>query len=318
MKRVALINPLPGALAHYQHRLSDVLCGLGAHVTSIDVTSIEGLPGIGSKLKATWTAIRHPYGAENPRNFDRIVVLWPTYGYLDLLRWRGATNVSLVFHDPLPLRRQVGLSGGSAALARQVPGGAKIIVHSAYAGEVLRLRNLPAQHQLPLPMARPHVDRKNTTRVLVLGQFKRARDLTVLVSLAPLLRQRGYEPHIVGRGWPAVPGWAVVDRFLSEEELDEQIVSAACVLLPYKRLFQSDIAVRCAEHVVPVVGPAQSNVADLYGGHWPGSLQEDAPPQSWVSAVEAVTALEVGDLAARAQTAYGEACDRWKAWLDAN
>ena len=148
-------------------------------------------------------------------------------------------------------------------------------------------------------------------------QMPELSGLDLLRTLAPGLRSLGLRPVIRGRGWPPVDGWDVRAGFLSEDAFDEAIGQAACVLLPYRLLFQSDVATRAAELGVPVVGPASSNVSDLFGATWPGAVPEGAPPTDWLSRTAAVAAWQPEDVLLRAsrQFVLGEAA--WRSWLDA-
>ncbi|WP_241483851.1 hypothetical protein [Rhodococcoides fascians] len=100
--------------------------------------------------------------------------------------------------------------------------------------------------------------------VRVFGQFKRDRDVSALIEIAQQLPGNLiFEIH--GRGWPEIEGWDVKSAYLSEDELDSLIRSSAVVVVPYKRFYQSGIAVRCVELGVPFVGPSVGSLIDLVG-----------------------------------------------------
>jgi glycosyltransferase involved in cell wall biosynthesis len=155
--------------------------------------------------------------------------------------------------------------------------------------------------------------------VLVLGQHKDTRDLDLLSSLGPVLRSRGLHPRIVGRGWPSVPGWDVDARFVSDEEFEALLRSSAVVLLPYTKVYQSDVAVRAAECAVPVVGGATTNVAQLYGADWCGLVSGTGgrPPEvaDWVAALERVLASTESEVQPRVASYHADALTAWERWL---
>jgi glycosyltransferase involved in cell wall biosynthesis len=125
--------------------------------------------------------------------------------------------------------------------------------------------------------------------VLVLGQYKPARDLDVMAAIAPALRAAGWEPTVAGRGWPKIPGWRLIDRFLSEDEFRQLLASAAVLLLPYRFYFQSGVALRGLEAGVPVVGRNTGFLSSILGANFDGAVDDWDDPDSWVAAVGAAS-----------------------------
>ena len=73
---------------------------------------------------------------------------------------------------------------------------------------------------LPLPICEPAANgnqQASEPTVRVLGQFKPDRDLEALAEIARECPPT-WRLEVKGRGWPAVAGWNVTDRFLSEDE----------------------------------------------------------------------------------------------------
>lgn len=292
---VWIYNPLPEALHHYEEALFDVLSAAGIQARSAEAPSVEVL-GASKWGRAKAALAELGAHAQDGRQSGHLIVCWPTYGLLEpalwLPTWRGST-VSIVVHDPSPLRRQLGMGrfaaalGGRAARASHL----RVVAHSEVAAQRLRTIGWGDPALLPHPLFRARARALPASgepgTVLVCGQFKPARNLALLTELGPLLRGRGYRTVIAGRGWPTVAGWEVIDGFLSEAELDLRIGQAATVLIPYNRFYQSGIAVRAVELGVPVVGPDHPFLAGLFGLTWPGLVGGDEAAD-WVDAVAEV------------------------------
>ena len=132
---VGLVNPLPRALAHYQAALATTLQASGAEVSLQRSVSVELGGNRVAKACAVAAAI-HERRSRPSRDVDKLLVLWPAFGYLDLALWntRG-TDSAVIIHDPLPLRPQFGLSRASATMARLSRHRPEVIVHSLAANE---------------------------------------------------------------------------------------------------------------------------------------------------------------------------------------
>jgi glycosyltransferase involved in cell wall biosynthesis len=318
---VSIYNPLPNTLHHYQIALVDVLTSAGIANRSAGAPSVE-VHGM-SASERTQAAIRDLSAhLRTARGGGHVIVCWPTYGLLEPVLWLASwrrSNVSVIVHDPTPLRPQIGMGrvasavGGVAGRARSVD----IVVHSQAALRQLEAMGWARPTMLPHPVCRPPSTsdhRRDARTVLVCGQYKPARDLELLVSLAPELRNRGYRLLVVGRGWPKVAGCEVDDRFLSEHDLDQQIAGSAAVLIPYSHFYQSGIAARALELGVPVLGPRHPFLTDLFGAQWPGLISAGHGAVAWADGLANVTHSSAGLAALSA--AYRDRCEReWAEYL---
>jgi hypothetical protein len=190
-----------------------------------------------------------------------------------MIRILVAGNAAVVLHDPKPLVRAIGYDSVSVALGRLLIGrDMRIVVHSNVArNDVLsRWRNAPvvriAHPVLPAEDYRNQPVSRGTIRVL--GQYKADRDLDLLRDISAETGGE-FSLEITGRGWPEVDGWEVDDRFVSESELSELIRSAKVVVIPYRRFYQSGIAIRCIENGTPVVGLRSEALTELLGAESP-------------------------------------------------
>jgi hypothetical protein len=300
-----VVNPLGAALHHYQ---SELLTVLEDSDTSTSVIAFPE-PSTGTGGRVSWlvryVAALAWAGARARRAGGRLLVVWPVLGYLDLvlLRVAAGRRSSLVMHDPVPLVNATGYGRVSRQVGIRLGGGVQVIVHSEAARRALdpalsdeQVALLP--HPILPPRAGAHDARGRGTRpvVRVLGQYKPDRDLQALSVVAERFGDSAVlEVH--GRGWPDVAGWQVQSSFVPESELDQLAASSDVVLIPYRRFFQSGIAIRCLEHGTPVVGPAGSSLEDLYG---PDSALLVAHDHDWARAVEHAVARGRAEAAAAA------------------
>lgn len=278
--RVLVLNPLAAALSHYTRALEETLGGLGADVSVASVPEPSAADGSASRWLFVYlkTLFQH-----RDLHHDVVIAAWPTLGYWDfpMLRIALGSPVNIVIHDPHPLVNARGYGHTARALAASRFVGGSALVHGDHAlAEVLSDTRLPVS-LLPHPMtavAQSTEVRSNHTVVRVLGQYKPTRDLAVLDEV----RRRcpdDWTFQILGRGWPDVAGWERRDVFLSEDDFTAAVRTASVVLIPYRRFFQSGIAVRCLENGVPFVGPADSSLCDLVGSgsDWLAAGVEDWP-----------------------------------------
>lgn len=308
--RVLVVNPLGGALAHYTQELTHVLEATGAHVDVVHIPE----PSSGGGSAAHWvksyiaalTQARHARGP--------VVVTWPVLGYVDVLiitLLLGA-RASLVMHDPRPLVKARGYGrvwqrlGG--IVARR-----SLLVHSEQARAAVGDRRLRERARLvPHPMLPPSApDRPDAEGpVRVLGQYKPDRDLEALRQIADALPGSALE--VVGRRWPEVRGWSVRPHFVPEEQMDDLIAESSVVVVPYKRFFQSGIAVRCLEVGTPFVGPAGTSMTDLLSANSSLLALDD-----WAAAVR-YAQTEAGNTESRKAGAryYQRTCVAWNDWID--
>jgi hypothetical protein len=305
---VWLVNPLPIALHHYERELLDVLgtCqGLSARsddAVTVEMTDGEA-PSRPRRAAATLRA-RSRRGSPGAR-----LVLWPVFGLADIATWwRYRPGTWVVVHDPKPLRRQVGMGRigtmiGGVASRHEVG----VIVHSTPAQDVLTAKRWNTV-VLPHPIKRPDPQAGTPGRRLtVLGQWKPTRSLEPLRRLAAV-GEWGDRRDVVGRGWPDIAGWAVDSRFISEAELTERIDAAACVVLPYHRYFQSNIAVRCLEQCTSVVGRPHPFLENLFGPDWPGLVVDE----DWAGAAARASAVSIEDLRARREDYWERCTNAWQ------
>jgi hypothetical protein len=299
-RRIFVINPLGVALRHYTAALVQHLTDAG--IDSEEFSVLEPSQSGKSRLHwlAAYTAILLSVGRRTRKRHspERVLVTWPVLGFLDLLIVKVLCGNSgiVVYHDPRPLVRSLGSSRTVAALVGLVKKRPAMLVHSKGAAQAMRDVGLAdGLALLPHPMfpAGEPTDghargpaTENRPRVRVLGQYKADRDVDLLRSLAGRIGSK-YCLDIVGRGWPTVPGWNVDARFVSEGELDELIATSGVVIIPYKRFYQSGIAIRALEHAVPVVGRAETSLRELYGPHSRLLITEEAETSGTASEIEA-------------------------------
>lgn len=299
---IAIFNPLPSALFHYERETREVVEALGYHVVILPAVSAES--GGGTLRKAA-DLVRHIRSVRLAvRSVDTtILVLWPTLHWLEFLLWsrftwrfqpRPRQRVLVVVHDPAPLRRQFGLHPGWATLIARLPFRRlpePIALSSSANQMIARILGRPclrATHPMLLgDQDNQRLGSSSHLRIGVFGQYKPARDLKVLKELPGCYDHDAARLVLVGRGWPIIAGWSHVDQFVSEEELRAQMLGVDVVLLPYDRYFQSGIAVRALEHGLPVVGHRTDFLEDLYGSDYPGYVEGD-DVREWREAIARV------------------------------
>ncbi|MGW9586182.1 hypothetical protein [Microbacterium sp. NPDC055455] len=304
-----VVNTLGGALAHYTRELVHDLeeSAIEVEVVAIDEPSQTNGSSL-QWLRAYIRALRFARRLRRP-----ILVTWPLLGYIDLLILRvfAGRRGSIVVHDPRPLVAAYGygrLAQAVGALVSAQP----IIVHSIQAQQAVENRRLRGSAQLVAhPMLRPiekHREAGAERLVRVLGQFKPDRDLDVLRDLGS--RMSNVRREVVGRRWPKIDGWSVRDEFVPESELAELLTSSDAVLVPYRRFFQSGIAIRCLEVGTPVVGPTGTSMDTLLG-----VASQLLAADDWVPCVEFAVSEEGLAAAANAAAAwYIRAVSDWKSW----
>ncbi|MGK3649158.1 glycosyltransferase [Pseudarthrobacter enclensis] len=316
---VYVINPLGAALHHYENEMISVLSAADVDVSTRHFEE----PSSSGKKPHEWVfayvSALLTVRRERQSSSSRILVLWPVLGYLDIvLFWFfGLKNISIVMHDPQPLVRSLGYSRSSRLIAGKFGGGTEVIAHSQKAFKIihdelpgLNVKLLPHPILPPIPAAA--TQESGVPIVRVLGQYKNDRDIKALVELGRELAS-STKLEIHGRGWPAVKGWEVIEGFVSEQRFDELMKGSSVVLIPYRRFFQSGIAIRALENGTPFVGPRQSVLAEMMGEE--SSLLIDADsPSTWISAVR--YAIEHGHGAAHlAATSWrNRSVSSWANW----
>lgn len=317
--KITLLNPLGAALAHYTETLAQLLSRCGAEITTVSLVE----PSSSGKGRLGWikdyvVALWRLRSNEAATGRSIVIQTWPMLGYWDHLIARICMErpVLVVMHDPKPLVRAVGYGRIARWVAARRCVKSQLIVHSKAAATVVNcgLRHVHPD-ELPHPMMSPQVRPRSIdgpTVIRVLGQYKADRDISAMKRIAAE-GPSDWRYEVVGRGWPAIEGWDVVDRFVEEDEFDALVRSSGAVVIPYVRFFQSGVAIRCLEWSVPVVGSGSSSLADLLGedSSW---LSHGA---SWTAAVEAAARAPLSEVTRISMRVYDDTLRRWHDWLAA-
>lgn len=262
-------NPLPITLAHYMTELSETLERAKISFRLMETRRVESGSDRLGRMHMLLNAIAN--SRTGKRQLKPVLITWPSLGLLDFRLWSSSrAKHVIVLHDPVPIRRQVGFGRVSRTLAARVSGRSPlVVVHSREAADAARTA-LPRSTVVVLPHpirseqdARPTAQPNRT--VLVAGQYKPERDLELLARLGPRLREIDATGRIIGRGWPATDGWKVSSGFLTEDDLSREIRQAAVVLIPYRRYFQSGIALRALELGTLSLSPPNSFAESTFG-----------------------------------------------------
>jgi GT2 family glycosyltransferase len=315
---VSVVNPLGGALAHYERELLDNLTAAGVEFEVF--STLE--PSVGNKTRGRWvrdylSMLSAAARSARRRSNGRLLVVWPVLGYLDVvLLALHHVRASLVMHDPQPLVRAVGYGRLSTALARVFGRHVGLIVHSEQAAFIVQrdaqsMKLTTLAHPILAP--EPKASRvESIPTVQVFGQYKPDRDVDALLEIARELKGKA-SFAIDGRGWPDVDGWEVNDRFVPEQYVDELIGRSAVIVIPYRLFFQSGVAIRSLELAIPFVGPAESSLRDLVGANsmWLAASDADG---SWARAVESAIQAPSEDAADAAMRWRQRAITDWKVW----
>jgi hypothetical protein len=314
---LVIVNPLGVGLHHYVEELAGALASRPGAVVQLSAVEPSSRP---DSSRLTW--LREYAGLlRQARRLrpSRVVIVWPTLGYWDFLLARlltGRVDTWIVLHDPRPLVYARGYGRLARRLASLRPVRAQAIVHSRSAAECVAedaaLRRsvlLPHPIKLPSPAVAPSPEA--TVVVRVLGQYKADRDVSALERVAADGPSE-WRYEIVGRGWPEVAGWEVSSRFVPEDEFDALVDSANVVVIPYRRFFQSGVALRALERSTPFVGPRGSSLAELVGAESPWLVDDDR----WLPAVRAAIA-DGGAVAHEVAAAeHARVVAAWTGWAD--
>jgi GT2 family glycosyltransferase len=318
---IVILNPLGGALHHFEREQQSVLAGERTDIVQdrIIEPSVSGR----SRLSWIWSYVRMVLAASSSSRHrsGRTVhlVLWPVLGYFDvILLGLLLKKTSLIVHDPHPLVRAIGYGKIARSLATLFANRVEIIALSQTAAteikaDVPRLKLTTLPHPIEAPAEIVAALDAGLPVVQVLGQFKKDRDVQALEHIAKHLDGSAIF-RIDGRGWPEVAGWENSSRFVPEEELEQIIASSAVILIPYRRFYQSGIAIRSLERLTPVVGPRDSSLADILGPD--SQLLAGTEYESWGVAVD--FALLGGESITRnAAFAWRKKClHEWAAWAE--
>jgi hypothetical protein len=317
---VVLVNPLEKALEHYCAKLRDTLELAGHQVNVLSTPE----PAHRQSGRLAWIRdhvrlLRQARALSRARG-ARVLIVWPSLGFLDLgvialLRM----SADIIIHDPTPLSRSIGYGPLSRLLTARLIPRTELIVHSAAAeAEVRHLAPRRRVRRMPHPLVvETHVSdrtRGDTSAIRVLGQYKADRDLDLLAALGSGELGRAFKLEILGPGWPAVAGWTVESRFLAEAELDEAIRESAVVLVPYRRFYQSGIAIRCIELGVPFVAPRVESTIELVGPDSSALVPPGAGPAAWHDAIGCAIGAGRALVAERAEKLQAHAVAEWSRW----
>lgn len=310
-----VVNPLPRALHHYQRELSSLLDSFGdVPWVQHSIGSAEiGRLGKVQKLQAAAKHVRTLRSIEGP-----FIEVWPAIGHLEAF---GVTSAggAIIHHDPVPIRQQVGYGALSvrASVLRANHVGMTAVAHSRAAERRLREFGYTSVVAVPHPILLPERRPSGGSRpVRVLGQFKPARDLDLLRVLGPMLRREGLETEIVGRGWPAIEGWNVRNEFVEEDQLTELISTSSAVVIPYRRYWQSGIAIRAFEAGVPVVGTSGGFLDELYGGDLSLLVGSNGSPTEWVERIRDASRVEEDYVVGRALAYHDSGKREWRGLIE--
>jgi glycosyltransferase involved in cell wall biosynthesis len=307
MKLIEIYNPLDKTLNHFTDRLVETLKIGELPAVILSSHKNDLIRNFISKFHALSVHFRNTRRYNNTSAVK--IVTWPLLGWWELTLWRWQSDQNFVLiHDPKPLIRQRRLSPRAARIVSRLCGLKlpHLVTMSPEANEVVK-QLFPGGriHLVSHPMRTPKVDESIplSRRVLVLGQFKSARDLDVMAAIGPLLRERGWDPTVAGRGWPSVTGWNVVSGFFSEEEFHSMIASSAVLLLPYRHYFQSGVALRALEIGVPIVGSHTGFLTSIFGTDFPGAVSNWNEPSDWLTAIQTAISSRLVQLEAAAKYA---------------
>jgi GT2 family glycosyltransferase len=320
---VVVVNPLGGALHHYQKQLESVLADAGHRCRILEVAepSVSGRGRLAYLLTYCWLLLRARLGTSQRLGRAPILVLWPVLHFLDVpfVRVLAGPRARLLMHDPRPLVKTRGSGPGARRFAELTVRRWPVIAQSHVAGEHIREDvtspgRLDPLVTLPLPICVPSPQPAAETGdpvIRVLGQFKPDRDLAALATIARSC-PTSWTLEVRGRGWPAVPGWDVLDAFLSEDEFDNAITTASAIVIPYQRFYQSAVATRAIESGVPVCGPLESSLSELLRSA-PELLVTG--PDDWTRSVQHAVALRPVDVCTIAASYRDQTVATWSAWL---
>ncbi|MFD0924691.1 glycosyltransferase [Williamsia deligens] len=311
-KSVTVANPVAATLAHFSEELQATIERAGIPTRRLDLNE----PSQASYGRVAWL-LRYYVKLLRTRlsQGGLVIVCWPPLGLFDvaLTRLLCGRGSAVIVHDPEPLVRAVGHGRLSAFLARRAKG-TTVICHSRQAQEVLAkigIASILLPHPITKPKSADQASARNT--LLVFGQYKQDRDLDLMKFLASSDLASTHRFVVRGRRWPPVTGWEVEDTFVSESEVDDLLLSASVVLIPYRKFFQSGVAVRCLELGVPFVGPDETSLMDLTGSD---SQLLAGSRADWLRAVRFAHAQGRIGADERADRYRREADRAWRAFID--
>ncbi|MGN7223897.1 glycosyltransferase [Curtobacterium flaccumfaciens] len=319
-QELVVVNPLANALGHYTAALQETLSrgSRSVHVVEIQEPS-------SGRSRISWVAEYFATLRAARRRKTPVIVLWPVLGYLDAIIMRiliGPNRSALVVHDPRPLVRSVGNGRVARWFAARLGRTTKLLAHSANARGDMREDGFTANvASVPHPVrstrrtdAASDVETPKGRVVRVLGQYKADRDTDLLTEIATSL-DSDVRREIVGRGWPSVPGWNVRSEFVDEAEMDELLRTSDVILIPYRRFYQSGVAIRALEVGTPFVGPRGSSLSDLYFRHG-RFLADDDRADTWVESIRLAMDADRDALRGELAAVQTRAASAWERLAD--
>ncbi|MDH2443001.1 hypothetical protein QDR37_03480 [Amnibacterium sp. CER49] len=311
-------NPLPEALAHYEEELIATLQTAGVVVGRMKATPVEGVTGLRKATSALRALGERLALALSAPSIERIIVLWPAFGYFDGLSWLLASiarDITIIIHDVRPLRPQFGYGALALRSCRIAGKSARVryVCHTeAAARELLELTGISAKVVLhPVMAVSSEVAfTEEAATIRVLGQFKSARDVGILERIARDDRLSHFRLQIWGRGWPAVAGWEVHDLFVPEADFRRLIQGAAGVIIPYQHFYQSGVMVRALEALVPVICVRHPQLVELYGADYPG-IVDDTSADGWLASIAEAVSVSKQSMQYRLARALERCSETW-------
>jgi len=324
---ITVLNPLGSTLDYYTRQLTQMLQDNGAEV----IHRVVFEPSASNNSRTGWLVdyVRELRLARRSqrKNSGVLLVTWPVIGYLDiiLIAVFFGGPAWLVVHDPSPLVRAVGYDRFSRSLATLFSRKVGLVVHSQDARRAVLERNATFRlpEVLPHPLFPPRAtrpplgSREGLPLVRVLGQYKRDRNLTALRDIATDLEGK-CRLEIWGRGWPELKGWSVQEGFVTEDEMESLVSSADVIVIPYKKFFQSGIAIRSVEHGIPVVGPESSSLTEIFGNSsrlLAGDGRMPSGESRWAEAVKWAISSGRPETEAAGKALWSQTDRAWGNWI---
>lgn len=290
-RQIVLYNCLPTTLAHFNTELEETLVRIG-----YEPVSRKAEFPIDGDFSRTKRAIGYLREIRSLARSDAMTIsIWPGLGWADgLICHRSSSPLFSIMHDPEPIRPQAFMGPAVGRIAGKL-NSANWICHTEIAArsaqKIARVDAAVALHPiLTQKVSKTRIKTHERRTIAVIGQYKPTRDISILESIAAQANGE-FSLRIVGRGWPRVKGWKTESRFVEEEELDNILDTTDVVLIPYRKYWQSGIAVRAVERGTAVVGESTEFLKMLLGTGYPG-LVESGTTQSWVDAIERTTSYD--------------------------
>lgn len=322
MTAVVVINPLPRALRHYETAVLNTLSPWGFEVllehVDLERSAWPSRTGIGRLGRTLLSVSRYIWIVITRQRGAPALVLWPAFGYFDVLLLSVLRRRTLlVFHDPRPLRPQRGYGRVARLVARTAAKRDTLHVstHSRRAQRELAEDCITAQLVLHPVTPKPREEnqrRENAFPLLVVaGAYKPSRDTSVLREVAEQLP--GWRFRVCGAAWPEIGGWDRHDWFHTEQEFDSDLRAADVILIAYAHYYASGVLLRAIEQGTPVVSARNSFAEEVLGLTYPGLVDRWTPIEI-TAAVQRVRGE--GPALSRRLSQYAMQCgESWRAYV---